>query len=198
MATRGHAAVRPRATRRRGSRAQARAARRTIVTRRRAPPGSGASVRRLRARPRGRAAETRMRRPLPIPARPSGWEGRGHYWGPRTASGWASMPGSREERVARRGARVELKPYYRRRVKMGAPGWWVRNRIPQSPKLLAAKVVERDRQLRCGQFEVCASQDGHELVRLGHKISPAFMISQKDKDRLICDDGTTRSSSQAS
>ena len=98
------------------------------------------------------------------------------------------MPGSREERVARRGARVDMKPYYRRRVEMGAPGWWVRNRIPQSPKLLAAKVVERDRQLRCGQFEVCASQDGHELVRLGHKISPAFMISQKEKDRLICDD----------
>ena len=66
---RGHAAVRPRAARRRrGSRAQDRAARRTTTTRRLARRGSGANDRRLRARPRGRAAATRMRRPKSAPS----------------------------------------------------------------------------------------------------------------------------------
>ena len=54
--------------------------------------------------------------------------------------------------------------------------------------MLKAKVLERDRQIAAGMLEPCACQDPLELVRRGHKISPAFMIAQKKKNRLICDE----------
>ena len=63
----------------------------------------------------------------------------------------------------------------------------MKNRIPQTPKLLKAKTVERDRQLEAGMLVACECQDPAELVRRGHKISPGFMIAQKKKNRLIMD-----------
>ena len=57
----------------------------------------------------------------------------------------------------------------------------MKNRIPQTPKLLKAKTVERDRQLEAGMLVACECQDPAELVRRGHKISPGFMIAQKKK-----------------
>ena len=63
----------------------------------------------------------------------------------------------------------------------------MRNRVPQSKKLMVKKMHERDRFLESGMFEACAVQDGAELVRMGCKISPAFMVEQRKKDRLIGD-----------
>jgi hypothetical protein len=61
----------------------------------------------------------------------------------------------------------------------------VRNNIPQSARLLQAKAREAERQLEIGTFEPAPSQDPHELVRRGYKISPGFMIEQDKKDRLV-------------
>ena len=39
---------------------------------------------------------------------------------------------------------------------------------------------ERDKNLLAGSWVACGVQDGEELVRLGHCISPAFCIPKKD------------------
>ena len=61
------------------------------------------------------------------------------------------------------------------------------NRIPQDLELKLEKQKERDRQIGTGSFKPCETQDPKELVRRGCKISPAFMIRQKKKNRLIVD-----------
>ena len=101
------------------------------------------------------------------------------------AAGWRSGPArtSRGARWAKNGYRILYLDRSNRKRKNR--GWWVRNHIPQSARLLQAKAREAERQLDIGTFEPAPSQDPHELVRRGYKISPGFMIEQDKKDRLV-------------
>ena len=82
---------------------------------------------------------------------------------------------------------MELTKAARRRYARGEGGWWVRNRVPQSKEMMKEKQKERNRFLESGMFEACALQDGAALVAQGCKVSPAFMVKQKKKNRLIGD-----------
>ena len=61
----------------------------------------------------------------------------------------------------------------------------MKNHIPQDDSLLRAKAAELKRQMDTGSFVVCPSQDPLKLVAMGYKISPGFMVRQKNKDRLV-------------
>ena len=108
--------------------------------------------------------------------------GEGLYNGPRRSMGWAGRVGM-AARWAKAGVRLKFTGGTYRKVR----GWHVPNRLPQDKELLLEKQKERDRQIGTGSFVPCESQDPKVLVKRGCKISPAFMIRQKKKNRLIVD-----------
>ena len=110
--------------------------------------------------------------------------GEGLFMGPRTSKGWRRRTGM-AARWARAGVRLKFKRRWGPRARVR--GWHVPNRIPQDLELKKEKQIERDRQIGTGSFKPCETQDPKELVKRGCKISPAFMIRQKKKNRLIID-----------
>ena len=111
--------------------------------------------------------------------------GEGLFMGPRRSEKWRARSNTMAGRWAKNGARLKLKRAWGRNLRVR--GWHVPNRIPQDAQMLREKRDERDRQISTGNFMPCKTQNPVELVRRGCKISPAFMIRQRNKNRLNID-----------